>query len=255
MISTSGQSSIGEAIQLDSAVREAIGSARRDPIKGSLQFLAPMVGPEKMFGIGHNYMDHVRETGATPPDQPVVFAKFPNSINGPYDDVLIDEAVTSFVDYEVELAVVIGQPARAVSLDTALDYVYGFAVANDVSARDLQKQQRQFSVSKSCDTFCPIGPWITTVDEISDPQSLRLRSIVNGEVRQDSNTADMIFGVAQLVQYLAAGMTLKPGDVILSGTPQGVGFAMDPPQRLCDGNVVRCEVQNLGAIENAFRTR
>jgi 2-keto-4-pentenoate hydratase/2-oxohepta-3-ene-1,7-dioic acid hydratase in catechol pathway len=208
-----------------------------------------------MFGIGHNYMEHIRETGATPPDKPVVFAKFPNAINGPYDDVLIDEAVTSKVDYEVELAVVIGQPARAVSLDSALEHVYGFAVANDVSARDLQKQQPQFSVSKSCDTFCPIGPWITTADEINDPRDLRLRSIVNGDTRQDSNTSDMIFAVAQLVEYLALGMTLKPGDVILSGTPQGVGFAMKPPQRLLDGDVVRCEVQNLGAIENTFRTR
>lgn len=247
-------STTAEAIQQDGLIRGALESPECDPAGGPLRFVAPIVAPEKMFGVGHNYMDHILESDATPPEEPVVFAKFPSSLNDPFGDVLIDETVTTQVDYEVELAVVVGRPTRAVPVDAALEYVYGFAVANDVSARDLQMRQRQIAVSKSCDTFCPIGPWITTADEIVDPQSLRLTSQVNGETRQDSNTSEMIFSAARLIEYISRGMTLKAGDIILTGTPHGVGFRMDPPRYLRAGDAVRCEIEHLGAIENRFRT-
>lgn len=242
-----------QVIEQHPVVKAALETSGVAPVPGPLRFLSPIVAPEKMFGIGHNYLDHIREGNATPPEEPVVFAKFPSSLNGPFDDVVLDEEVTTEADYEVELAVVIGRPTRGVPEPDALDYVYGFAVANDVSARDLQMRQRQIAVSKSCDTFCPIGPWITTTDEIADPQHLHLASSVNGEPRQNSNTSEMIFTTAQLIEYISRGMTLKPGDVILTGTPHGVGFRMDPPRYVHPGDVVRCEIEQLGAIENTFR--
>ncbi|MGH2698435.1 MAG: fumarylacetoacetate hydrolase family protein, partial [Actinomycetota bacterium] len=179
------------------------------------------------------------------------FGKFPNSLNDPYGRIVMDEQLTEQGDYEVELAVVIGKTTRRVSEENALQSVFGYTVANDVSARDWQKADRQFDRSKSFDTFCPIGPWITTSDEVPDPQGLSLKSWVNGELRQDSSTKEMLFGVAHLIYYLSRGMTLKPGDVILTGTPHGVGFAMDPPRFLAPGDSVECEVEGLGRLSNA----
>jgi 2-keto-4-pentenoate hydratase/2-oxohepta-3-ene-1,7-dioic acid hydratase in catechol pathway len=211
---------------------------------------APLDPPGKILAIGLNYLDHIREVGATPPAWPLMFAKFPTSMVGPYDDVVIDPRLTGQGDYEVELAVVIGRRARDVAEGDALDAVAGYAVANDVSARDVQHSESQWTRSKSFDGFCPVGPWVTTADEVPDPQRLALRSVVNGDVRQSSNTDQMLFGVAELVSFLSRGTTLEPGDLILTGTPPGVALGMPGQPWLQPGDVVRCEVEGLGHIEN-----
>jgi 2-keto-4-pentenoate hydratase/2-oxohepta-3-ene-1,7-dioic acid hydratase in catechol pathway len=210
----------------------------------------PVVRPSKMLAIGLNYMDHIRETNTPAPERPVLFAKFPNTLNDPYGDVVMDTELTEEGDYEAELAVIIGKRTRSVSEQEALSAVFGYAVANDVSARDWQRRDPQIDRSKGFDTFCPMGPWITTADEVPDPQSLGIRSWVNGEARQESSTKEMLYPVAALIHFLSRGMTLEPGDVILTGTPHGVGFAMSPPHYLVLGDVVRCEIDGLGAIEN-----
>lgn len=231
-------------------IRKLASSGRGQGVGDEPRLRCPIVRPSKVLGIGLNYMDHIRETGAEAPERPVVFAKYPNALTGPFDPIVVEPDLTEQADYEAELAVVIGRRGRRLSQADALDHVLGYAVANDVSARDWQKRDAQFSRSKSMDTFCPIGPWITTPDEISDPQDLGVRSFVNGEPRQDSSTREMHFDVATLIEFLSQTMTLEPGDVILTGTPHGVGFAMDPPRFLQPGDTVRCEVDGLGAIEN-----
>ena len=237
-------------IHLFPDVESAMQAGDGKPWHGGTGQLCPVVRPSKVLGIGLNYMDHIREQGTEVPKRPIVFAKYPNALNGPFDSIVVDPTLTEQADYEAELAVIVGKRCRRVDEANALDYVFGYAVANDVSARDWQKRDSQFSRSKSMDTFCPIGPWITTADEIANPQNLRIRSVVNGEQRQDSSTTEMIFTVSQLIEFLSQTMTLEPGDVILTGTPHGVGFVMDPPQFLKAGDVVRCEVDGLGAIEN-----
>ena len=212
--------------------------------------LCPIVRPGKIMAIGLNYDDHIRETGAQRPAQPIVFAKYTSSLNGPRDPIVVDPRLTGEPDYEAELAVVIGTPARWVTRENAAGHILGYTVANDVSARDHQRADGQFSRSKSMDTFCPIGPWIITRNEVPDPQGLRIRSFVNGAPRQDSSTAKMIFGVYELIEYLSRTMTLEAGDVILTGTPHGVGQGMKPPVFLADGDVVRCEIEGIGALEN-----
>ncbi|MPZ95589.1 MAG: hypothetical protein GEU96_11940 [Propionibacteriales bacterium] len=231
---------------------EAIAAAVAGAPTGreDVQLRCPVVRPSKILAIGLNYMDHIRETKSPIPERPVLFAKFPNTLNDPYGKVVVDQALTEQADYEVELAVVIGKRTRNVSVADALSHVFGYSVGNDVSARDWQFRDPQFDRSKNFDTCCPIGPWITTSDEVPDPQALAIASWVNGEARQDSSTKEMIFSVAELIEFLARGMTLEPGDVVLTGTPHGVGFAMDPPRYLTPGDVVRCEIERLGAIEN-----
>lgn len=222
-----------------------LGGGASDPT-----FLAPIVAPGKVMAIGLNYLDHIRETNQQPPANPILFAKFATSINDPYGDVVVDERLTEEADYEAELAVVIGEKTFHVPEEEALGTVFGYTVANDVSARDCQRADGQLARSKSFDTYCPIGPWITTADEVSDPQALGLRSRVNGETRQDSSTSEMLFPISYLIHYLARGMTLEPGDVILTGTPHGVGFVMDPPRFLKPGDVVEAEVDGLGSLRN-----
>lgn len=214
------------------------------------QLAAPVALPQKILCIGMNYLDHIRETGLDAPERPVLFGKWPNTLVGPHGDVVLDPELTSQMDYEVELAAVIGRTTSKISEADALDAVFGYTVANDVSARDWQFRDPQWDRSKSFDTFLPLGPWLTTADEITDPQNLGLRCLVNGEVRQDSNTAQMLFSIAHIVAFLSRGMRLEPGDIILTGTPVGVGMGMDPKGYLSHGDTVRCEISGLGAIEN-----
>jgi 2-keto-4-pentenoate hydratase/2-oxohepta-3-ene-1,7-dioic acid hydratase in catechol pathway len=205
-----------------------------------VRLLAPVRRPRAIFGIGLNYAAHAAEQGAEPPERPIVFMKLPTSSAAPGDAIRCPEVVRR-LDYEGELAVVIGAGGQ----------VAGYAVADDVSARDLQRREPQWTRAKGADGFCPWGPWITTADEVSDAEALRLRTWVNGELRQDSSTSDLVFGIEELVAFLGETCTLEPGDLILTGTPSGVGMALDPPRFLAGGDVIRIEIESLGAIEHA----
>jgi 5-carboxymethyl-2-hydroxymuconate isomerase len=207
--------------------------------------------PGKIIAIGRNYVEHAKETGNEPPPRPLIFAKFPSSVIGPGAPITWSESITKEVDWEVELAVVIGKKARNVSEEDALNYVLGYTVGNDVSARDLQlRTDGQWTRGKSLETFCPLGPMIVTRDEIEDPQNLNLKTIVNDEVMQDGNTKDMIFNVRHLIHYCSQMFTLEPADVIMTGTPPGVGEGRDPKLYLKDGDVVTCSVEGIGEISN-----
>jgi 2,4-diketo-3-deoxy-L-fuconate hydrolase len=211
---------------------------------------APLARPGKIVAIGLNYEDHAAETGAEIPEKPVVFAKYPNTIIGPGAPIRIPP-IAEQIDYEAELAVVIGRRARNVPESEALEYVFGYTNSNDVSARDLQfSEGGQWTRSKSIDTFAPIGPFIATREEVPDPQNLYIRCILNGEVVQDGTTSDMIFSVAELVSFLSHGMTLVAGDIILTGTPAGVGFVRDPELFMKPGDEVTVEIEGLGALTN-----
>lgn len=203
--------------------------------------LAPVPEPRAIFGIGMNYADHVAEMGAIPPEAPIVFMKLPSSAAPPGAAVRCPEVVKR-LDYEGELAVVMGAGGR----------VAGYAVADDVSARDLQKRELQWTRAKGADDFCPYGPWITTAEEIADPHALSLRTWVNGELRQSSSTSNLIFKISELVAFISETCTLQPGDLILTGTPSGVGMGLDPPRFLASGDVVRIEIEGLGAIEHSI---
>lgn len=215
-----------------------------------ISLLCPLANPGKILGIGHNYRAHIEEVGKTIPSEPYVFSKYSSSLCGPTDDIVLPRGLTSELDYECELAVVIGRTARNVSRDSALEFVFGYAVANDVSARDLQRTLGQISLSKGIDTFCPLGPTITVAPDGFNPQALRITSTVNGEWRQDSSTSDMVFPVADLISYLSRFVTLNPGDVILTGTPAGVGLGFSPPRFLSVGDIVECEISGLGVLRN-----
>jgi 2-keto-4-pentenoate hydratase/2-oxohepta-3-ene-1,7-dioic acid hydratase in catechol pathway len=215
-----------------------------------VEILSPMARPSKILCIGLNYLDHVRESGAEPPASPVLFAKYPNSLVGHGQEIRFDEANSTQVDFEVELAAVIGRRARNVDDADALSHVFGYTAANDVSARDVQFENSQWVRGKSFDTFCPMGPWVVTADELGNPQDLRLRCWVGDILYQDGRTSDMIFDVAHLVSYLSRTMTLEPGDLLLTGTPWGVGFARTPPVFLKDGDVVRIAIDRIGELIN-----
>lgn len=218
------------------------------------KLLAPIERPGKYLAIGMNYRKHAEEAralGIAVPDGQVWFNKQTTCISGPFDD--IDPGVTEKLDYEVELGVVIGQPARRVGKNEAPGHVFGYFVANDVSARDWQFHSNTITMGKSFDTHGPVGPWIVTADEIPDPHALTLRCFVNGELRQESNTADLIFNIWDQIEYLSTAFTLETGDFLITGTPAGVGVAMQPPSFLQPGDVVRCEVEGIGAIENSVR--
>lgn len=223
----------------------AMGGGVVDPT-----FLAPIVAPGKLMAIGLNYADHIRETGSKAPANPILFMKANTSLTGPEDDIVVDPELTSMADYETELTLIIGRRTKGISEADARGAIFGYTVANDVSARDCMKADGQLVRAKSFDTYCPIGPWITTADSVPDPQALAVKTLVNGEVRQDSSTSEMIFSVDHLIYFLARGMTLEPGDVMLTGTPHGVGFVMDPPRFLNAGDVVECEVEGLGKLRN-----
>jgi 2-keto-4-pentenoate hydratase/2-oxohepta-3-ene-1,7-dioic acid hydratase in catechol pathway len=214
---------------------------------------APLI-PGKIICIGLNYADHAKETGAELPKAPVIFAKFPSAVIATGDAIEWRTSVTTKVDYEAELGVIIGKRARNVSEDDALDYVFGYTCGNDISARDLQKTvDVQWTRGKSLDTFCPLGPAIVTRDEISDVQNLKVQCEVNGELLQNGTTADMIFGVRTLVSYCSEMFTLEPGDLIMTGTPAGVGMGFKPPKYLKDGDTVKVIVENVGELVNTCR--
>jgi 2-keto-4-pentenoate hydratase/2-oxohepta-3-ene-1,7-dioic acid hydratase in catechol pathway len=216
---------------------------------------APLARPGKYLAIGLNYAKHIAEASALAPLQKpkhqIWFNKQTTCINDPYGD--LDPGVSTQLDYEVELGVVIGKTAKGVKAAEALDYVFGYTVANDVTARDWQGHSATWTMGKSFDSHGPIGPWIVTADEIPDPQSLDLFCKVNGELRQHGNTADMIATVAQQIEYLSIAFTLEPGDLLATGTPEGVGMAMKPPTYLRSGDVVRCEIAGIGVIENRVK--
>ncbi len=210
----------------------------------------PPLRPGKIVAIGLNYDDHVRESGMAAPEVPLVFAKFPSSVVADGEPIALDPAVTARADWEAELAVVIGATARRVPIARALDHVFGYTVANDVSARDVQFGDGQWTRGKSLDTFCPLGPGVVTPDEVPDPQDLPVLTRVNGETMQSSSTAHMIFGVAELISFCSHSFTLEPGDVLLTGTPWGCGEFMDPPRHLAPGDVVEVEVGGIGVLRN-----
>ncbi len=235
-------------------VRNALSDAGQGSSLSQVRLLAPIERPGKFLAIGMNYAKHIEEAkrlGVLPPPNQLWFNKQTSCISGPFDD--IDPGVTEELDYEAELGVVVGAPAKGVSDVDAPKHVFGYTVVNDVSARDWQRHSPTFTMGKSFDTHGPIGPWIVTADEITDPHALRLRCLVNGELRQDSDTSELVHNIWQQIAYLSTAFTLDPGDLIATGTPSGVGAGMQPPRFLQPGDVVRCEIDGIGAIENRLR--
>ncbi len=236
-----------QAIAFDdgTTVLDRLATGDRRPAAGtaypldSVMLLAPVARPGAIYGIGLNYRAHAEETGGAVPEAPIVFQK-PPTASVPPSGPIVCPAVVRRLDYEGELAIVMGRDGG----------VAGYAVADDVSARDLQRREPQWTRAKGADTFCPWGPWITTAEEVPDPQDLQLRTWVNGELRQDTRTSDLIFGVEELVGFIGQAITLQPGDLILTGTPSGVGMAMDPPRFLQSGDVVTIEIEQLGVIQH-----
>lgn len=214
-----------------------------------VRLLAPVNRPGKIIAVGLNYRDHAIETKQEIPTSPVIFAKFPSSINGPDSDVVIPGDDPQ-VDYEAELGVVIGRTAKTVSETAALEYVAGYLPLNDVSARRWQFADKQWVRGKSCDTFCPTGPWLTTVDEVPNPHALSIRMRVNGKTVQNSNTSNLIFRIPTLIQFISAAITLEPGDIIATGTPDGVGVFRNPPVFLQRGDVMEVDIERLGILRN-----
>lgn len=213
---------------------------------------APVTNPGKMICVGHNYREHILEMGRELPSHPVLFAKFANTIVGPEDDIPF-YPISEQLDYEAEFAFVVGKRAKNVSQEDALDYVAGYTIVNDVTYRDIQRRTIEWLQGKAVDGTAPMGPWLVTSDELTDPAGLEISLSVNGEERQRSNTANLVFTVQRLVEFLSELMTLEPGDVILTGTPGGVGVAREPQAFLKDGDVVRIEVDKVGVLENKVR--
>ena len=217
----------------------------------SVRLEAPVQRPGKIFAIGLNYADHIEESKMETPQRQVWFTKAQTSVNGPYDDIEIAKG-TMTNDYEVELVAIIGKGGKHIGAAEAPAAIFGYCVGNDVTERMWQHATPQWSLGKSFDTHAPFGPWIVTADEVGDPHALGLRCFVNGQKRQDSNTKHLVFNIWQQVEHLSVGMTLEPGDVLFTGTPGGIGAAMDPRQFLKPGDVVRCEIDGLGHIEAAM---
>ncbi len=216
----------------------------------NVHILPPILSPPKLIFLGLNYVDHAQEQGLTPPDEPVIFFKPQTSLTGPFDEIIWPK-ITKKLDYEGELAVVIGLEGKYIEESEAMNHVLGYTICNDVSARDIQFKDRQWTRGKSYDTFSPMGPWIVTKDEIRNPHNLKIITKVNGEVRQNSNTNKMALKIQKIISVLSQGMTLKPGDVIATGTPAGVGFAFKPkPKFLREGDVVEIEIEKIGKIRN-----
>jgi 2-keto-4-pentenoate hydratase/2-oxohepta-3-ene-1,7-dioic acid hydratase in catechol pathway len=251
-----GLGHVREALEADEGALQATGALL--PLDTS-RLLAPIPRPLKnVICLGRNYPEHARESarafGEEPPKPqpyPIVFSKTTTSVNGPYSDIPYDASITEQLDWEVELAVIIGKAGKKISRDNALDHVFGYTVLNDISARDIQARHGgQFFLGKSLDGSCPIGPWIVTPDEIPDPDSLDLWTLVNGVEKQRSNTREMTFDVSAIIEITSSVMTLEPGDIIATGTPDGIGHARTPPEYLHPGDVVECGVEGIGVIRN-----
>jgi 2-keto-4-pentenoate hydratase/2-oxohepta-3-ene-1,7-dioic acid hydratase in catechol pathway len=214
-----------------------------------VELLVPIPNPPKIICLAFNYYDHARDAGLTPSDEPVIFMKPRTALNDPFGDIICPSFV-SRLDYEAELAVIIGKQTKKVSEEKALDSVFGYMILHDVSARDIQFKDKQFTRSKGIDTFAPCGPWITTKDEVADPQNLQIVSKVNNEVRQNSSSSNMVIPVRRIISALSRTMTLEPGDIISTGTPAGVAMSMKEPRYLKDGDVVEITIEKLGSIRN-----
>ena len=242
-------------------VAQADSGQHADAVVSDAVLMAPIPDPRKnIFCVGRNYAEHIAEgekaqnikVGVT--EHPVFFTKPPTSVVAPDGDVLIFPTVSQDIDYEVELAVIIGKPGRNIAKADAFDHVFGYTILNDITARDVQRRHGgQYFKGKGFDGSCPIGPWIVTKDAIKDPHDLSIRLSVNGQQRQNGKTADMIFDVPTLIASLSEGLTLEPGDIIATGTPSGVGYAMDPPQFLKAGDQVVCDVSQIGQLANTVR--
>lgn len=250
----------GEAALAAAAKWSAAPPAGAVIAASAVKMLAPIPRPLKnVFCVGRNYLDHVKEGAEAHkvpldlPKAPQYFTKPPTAVIGPDAEVSVARAVSDRVDYEVELGVVIGKAGRDIAPDAVFDHIFGYTVINDVTARDLQTLHGQWFRGKGLDTTCPMGPWIVTRDEIADVRKLELTCAVNGERRQTGVVEQMIFDIPTLVSTLSSGMTLEPGDVIATGTPSGVGFAMKPPQLLNDGDVVVCEIGGIGVLRSTIR--
>ena len=211
--------------------------------------MIPIERPQKIVCIGLNYRDHAEEQGVALPERPLLFAKWPNTLIGPGEPIRLP-SISNEVDYEAELGVVIGRRVSRASTDTALEAVHGYICANDVSGRDVQFADKQWVRGKSFDTFCPVGPELVPAADVPDPQDLRIRAILNGQVMQDSSTSNMVFGVAEIVSFVSQAITLEPGDLILTGTPAGVGVFRDPKVLLQPGDEITIEIEGLGALTN-----
>ncbi|MDC1286351.1 fumarylacetoacetate hydrolase family protein [Gammaproteobacteria bacterium] len=241
------------ALAMETA-RLLLATQEGDVALDSVKLLAPIVNPQKVVAIGLNYMDHVREAGFEVPEFATMFCKYPSSIIASDDDIKWSQQLTQQVDYEAELALVIGKTARGVAASDAYEYIAGYMNCNDVSARDLQlRPGDQWLRGKCLDSFCPLGPWLVCSDEIRDPHALSIQCRVNGELRQDSNTSEIIHQIPQLIEYLSAAFTLLPGDVIITGTPHGVGAFRNPPLWLKQDDVVEVEIEGLGVLRNRCR--
>jgi 2-keto-4-pentenoate hydratase/2-oxohepta-3-ene-1,7-dioic acid hydratase in catechol pathway len=245
---STGAHDVGELLASGRSVEEADAGELIDPDTVALR--APIACPGKVICVGLNYHDHCREQGIEAPPYPPLFAKFANAIASPGDEIRRPRA-TEKLDLECELAVVIGRRASGIGRPEALDHVFGYTILNDVTMRDLQREDHRWLRAKGSDGFAPIGPVVVTADELGDTHALRLRSSVNGETWQDSSTAEMIFDVATIVAFASRTITLEPGDLIATGTPAGVGHFQKPPRYLQDGDRLRCEVEGIGVLENS----
>ncbi|NWQ40720.1 fumarylacetoacetate hydrolase family protein [Bacillus sp. EB106-08-02-XG196] len=240
--------------ELEKKVNEAVSNGNAVVLnEEDLEWGPCVTRPHKIICVGLNYRKHADETNAPYPEVPILFNKFDNTLTGHHSEIAIP-AVTNELDYEVELGIVIGEKTKNVSKEEALSHVFGYCTVNDLSARDLQMRTHQWLLGKTCDDFSPAGPYLVTADEVGDPNNLSLKTYVNDELRQDSNTSDMIFSCAEIVSYISQHMTLVPGDLILTGTPEGVVFGLPADQRVYiqPGDVITVEIEKLGKLTNKF---
>nr|WP_218890689.1 fumarylacetoacetate hydrolase family protein [Actinomycetospora corticicola] len=259
-----GNRTLVEVVEDWAALAPAIAAAADLRRVEGPRLLAPFPRPRRdLFAVGKNYREHVAEFGRsgydTPqrsedlPEKPIVFSKATTAVTGPHDDVEAHPGITSELDYESELAVIIGRGGRGISREQALEHVWGYTIVNDVTARDVQRDHKQWLLGKSLDTHAPMGPWAVSADEVGDVTALVVSSTVNGEPRQKAPVADLIFDVPELIRVISAGITLLPGDVIATGTPAGVGIGFDPPRFLVPSDVVECAITGLGSLRNTIR--